>query len=152
MDMNIIFSVAPFIMLLVAIIKRGEVAGWLAFVMVVWMLVAQYSPTQQEMVFFAVAANSLLVYVMSIHYKATKNLLPVLISITLCFEVMFNFLNLLIISNGYELLSLIGWATGGITYLQILLTIILKDDQGALRAIVHDTKHLFSRPSDLRRN
>ena len=137
-DMHTSFVIAPFIMLLIALYKKTGVAAWLSLGMCFGLLVAMSEPTDFQAMVWACCCNSILVYAMTIHFRQTKMVLPVLMSIALLSEVFFGFFNLISIANGLGRIEVIGWFTGVVSYIQIFLVLIFNDKKGSLSYVLDD--------------
>ncbi|MEH6451201.1 MAG: hypothetical protein V7765_21225 [Oleispira sp.] len=136
------FLIAPFIMLSIAAIKRTSVAAWMALGMCIGFCVIMSEPTDFNAMVWACCCNSLLLFAMRIHFNKTKLILPVVISITLFVEVFASFFNLISIANGSTAIQGIGWITGLITYIQILLVFMMDDKKGSLLYVLDDLRNL----------
>ena len=142
------FLIAPFIMLALAAIKRTDVAAWMALGMCIGFCVMMSNPTDFDAMVWACCGNSMLLFAMRIHFKKTKMILPVIISVTLLIEVFISFFNLIAIANGSEAIQSVGWFTGSISYIQILLVFTMDDKKGSLLYVLDDLRNL---PSSIKR-
>lgn len=136
------FLIAPFIMLALALIKRTEVAAWMALGMCIGFCVMMSNPSDFDAMVWSCCCNSLLLLAMRIQFKKTKMLLPVIMSVTLLAEVFISFFNLIMIANGSITLQGVGWFTGALSYIQILLVFTMNDKKGSLLYVLDDLRDL----------
>jgi len=137
-----LFLIAPFIMLALAAIKRTNVAAWMALGMGIGFCVIMSNPADFDAMVWSCCGNSMLLFAMRIHFNKTKMMLPVIISVTLLIEVFISFFNLIAIANGSTAIQGIGWLTGLLSYVQILLVFVMDDKKGSLLYVLDDLRNL----------
>lgn len=140
-----IFMALPGLCLLGAIILQKEMAVWLAVVTVSGALVIHQDHDIWEALLLFCVFNFLSLMVAYIHHKRTYNLLPLLMGITYCIEIVLAFIHLLIYSNTQELVLGIGIATGLIGISQLIAVFVMDDSKGALCDIFSDMRRFANR-------
>tara|TARA_R110000851_G_C12697218_1_gene525664 strand:- start:42 stop:518 length:477 start_codon:yes stop_codon:yes gene_type:complete len=135
----------PILILAAAVIKRSEMALWLAlitgFAAVIGMSGA---PIDSIMIFFS-GANLILMTAGFSSWRANKITLPLLIGLLASINVVMNFTNLIALLNTGFLLNSVGMITGLIGYAQLVLVCTMDDSKGVLNELLNDGRDLLCR-------
>ena len=141
---NSIFAYLPVFFVIAAVIKKGEVSIWLAIVSCYGFAVSQSAPTSWEVLSWCTAANSLLILAIAKHFHATKLELPLLMMVMILIEVILSFSHLVWFANNATIIPAIGYITGCIGYIELMLLFLMKDKPGALNELVDGFVGLLS--------
>ena len=140
------FLIVPLLMLFTALfIKRTGTAAWMAIGMCFGLGVMLSGPSDFEVLVWGCIANSMLIAAMFYHFNEAKTFLPVLMALTLFTEVSLNFLNVIVVSNGFSYIEAIGWITGLTSWVQLAMVIVFDDKKGSLNYVLDDFWYIVSR-------
>jgi len=135
----------PILILSAAIIKRSEMALWLALITGFAAIIGMSgAPIDSIMIFFS-GANLILMMAGFASWRANKITLPLLIGLLASINVVMNFTNLIALLNTGFLLNSVGMITGFIGYAQLVLVCTMDDSKGVLNELFNDGRDLLCR-------
>ena len=146
---DLLFMVFPVLVLLVAIVKRSEMAIFLALTVSCYLILlldagsADNLSSMESILIFCSGANLSLMLVAYSSWRINRNTLPLLIGILAGIDTVNNFSHLLIILNTGISSSWSGILAGVISYVQLFLICIMNDSKGALNELFANTRHVF---------
>ena len=144
--------ILPILVLAAAIIKRSEMALWLALITGFAVVIdLSGAPIDSVIIFFA-GANLILMLAGFDSWRSSKNTLPLLIGLLASANVVMNFTSLLALLNTGVLLYSVGIITGVIGYVQLVLVCTMNDSKGVLNELLNDGRDLFYRAMHLGSN
>lgn len=135
--------ILPLLVFCAAILKRSEMALWLALITIFALVVSVSGAPVDSLVIFFSGANLILMLAAFASWRINKNILPFLIGVLSAFDVVANFSNLIILLNTGSLSYNAAIVSGVIGYAQLVLVCTLEDSRGVLNELVDDVRSLF---------
>lgn len=133
----------PMLIIIAAIVKRSEMALWLAVIAIFSTVVSASGSSIDSLIIFFIGANFILMLAGFASWRINHRKLPLLIGFLAAFDVVVSFSNLIILLNSGFLSYTAGIVSGVIAYAQLVLVCTLDDSKGVLNELVDDVRHII---------
>jgi len=135
------FLILPILFLGAAMVKKTEVAMWLALVSLFSMGVSTGNPEPWAVFTWSILANSLAAAAVTAHFFRTNSVLGLMMACVLCSLMVFSFGHYVYYANTGSMSVFAGVVTGVIGYIELLMVLFIKDKKGSLNELVDDARH-----------
>ena len=135
----------PILILAAAVIKRSEMALWLALITGFAAIIGMRGAPIDSIIIFFAGAYLILMLAGFASCRVNKNTLPLLIGLLASINVIMNFTNLIVLLNTGSLHNSVGMVTGFIGYTQLILVCIMDDSKGVLNELFNEGRNLLYR-------